>query len=152
MVKTTVGKKPLQGTQEMREFMTKVATLKKRRSRMPGGAVVGENIDVTSESKVGVRRSRRSKTTKNDGAFDASLEADEVGKARRRLRMNKRDFDVLTHEEERMIAQAVKNSLIETKKVEFIPPEAPVYYPTFDEFKNPLEYISRYLIRLFVAW
>ena len=127
----------------MREFMTKVATSKKRRTRVPGGAIVGERSDGTSESRTGVRRSRRPKTTKNDGAFDTSIEMNDIGQARRRLRVNKRDFDVLTHEEERMIAQAMKNSLIETKKVEFIPPEAPVYYPTFEEFQNPLEYISR---------
>lgn len=145
MAKTTVGKKPLQGTQEMREFMTKVATLKKKRARVPGGIVSGDRFEETNESKTGIRRSRRPKTRRSDDAFDTSLQTDDSGKPRRRLRTNKREFDVLTSEEERMIAQAVKNSLIETKKVEFVPSEAPVYYPTIDEFQNPLEYISRYI-------
>lgn len=150
MAKTTVGKKPLQGTPEMREFMTKVATLKKRRSRVPGGIVGGDLLEEKKESKSGMRRSRRPKAKRNDDAFDTSLQYDESGKARRRQRANKRDFDVLTSEEERMIAQAMKNSLIETKKVDFIPPEAPVYYPTIDEFQNPLEYISKYRIQILI--
>lgn len=40
-----------------------------------------------------------------------------------------------------MIDQAIKNSHLDRKRVEYEIPEAPTYFPTIEEFKNPLAYI-----------
>lgn len=53
------------------------------------------------------------------------------------------DFDACNNKEEQLIQQALKNSRIETKKVVFEAPSAPTYYPTTEEFKDPLVYIRR---------
>lgn len=45
-------------------------------------------------------------------------------------------------EEERLVQQALKNSMKETRRVEFDIPNAPTMYPTAEEFKDPMKYIA----------
>lgn len=45
-----------------------------------------------------------------------------------------------------MIQQAIKNSKKEFKRVDhgaLVIPDAPTYYPTIEEFKDPFQYISK---------
>jgi len=63
-------------------------------------------------------------------------------KRRRRLKTKTFEFDELDNEEQKMIQQALKNSQMQTARVKFDVPQAPVYHPTVEEFKNPLGYIS----------
>ena len=43
-----------------------------------------------------------------------------------------------------MVQQALKNSLVDRKRVAVDVPEAPTYYPTLEEFANPFTYIEKY--------
>jgi hypothetical protein len=52
------------------------------------------------------------------------------------------DFDEIHNDEQRLIQQVIKNSLVETKRLEIPIPDAPVFYPTLEEFARPLEYIT----------
>ena len=151
MVKNTIGKKPLHGTPEMREFMARVADLKRRKPRQSGIFSVSEREVETPEKVTKTRKSRRPKKRRAGDGFDQSPEDTDSAKTRRRLRVNNRNFDRVSSEEERMIAQALKNSLIDTKKIDFVPPEAPVYHPSIDEFRDPLEYISRYRLAISIS-
>ena len=45
--------------------------------------------------------------------------------------------------EQKILQQAIVNSRKETTRMQIEIPEAPVFYPTVDEFKNPLGYIAR---------
>jgi len=47
------------------------------------------------------------------------------------------------NEEQELLQLALKNSLLETSRVQHDIPAAPVFYPTVDEFKNPLAYIEK---------
>jgi len=72
-----------------------------------------------------------------------SYEDDEnAPKRRRRVKTKTFEFDELDNEEQRMIQQALKNSQMQTTRVQVDVPQAPVYHPTVEEFKNPLKYIS----------
>lgn len=67
-------------------------------------------------------------------------------KKRVRTKTARFEFDSMDNDEQRMIQQAIRNSKKEFKRVEhaeLIIPEAPTYYPTVEEFKNPFEYISK---------
>lgn len=68
----------------------------------------------------------------------------EVRGSRRRIKTNRYDFEDSNNTEERLVQQAMKNSLVETKKIEFKAPSAPTYHPTVEEFRDPLQYIRRY--------
>ena len=60
---------------------------------------------------------------------------------RRRKATNRFEFDSMENEEQRLVQQAIKNSTIDSVKREFEIKEAPVYYPTIEEFRDPLKYI-----------
>lgn len=62
---------------------------------------------------------------------------------RRRIKTSRYEFDVLDNEEHRMIQQALENSKSEYKRVDIVVPEAPTFYPTIEEFKDPLAYIDK---------
>ena len=54
----------------------------------------------------------------------------------------------MDNDEQRMIQQAIRNSKKEFKRVEhaaLVIPECPTYYPTVEEFKDPFQYIGRYV-------
>eukprot|EP00605_Chrysophyceae_sp_TOSAG23-4_P000250 GSChrysophyteH1.ASY1.ANO1.287.1 assembled CDS len=59
-------------------------------------------------------------------------------KRRRRQKTNTFDFEEVGNEEKRLIQQAMDNSKRDTKREALEIPQAPVYYPTVEEFKNPL--------------
>lgn len=61
---------------------------------------------------------------------------------RRRLKTSRYEFSFLENEEQRLIQQALKISKKDTKRVIIDHPEAPVFYPTFEQFQDPIEFIS----------
>lgn len=63
---------------------------------------------------------------------------------RRRLKTSRYDFEDANNSEEKLVQQAMKNSRIETCKLEFKVPSAPTFHPTVAEFADPLKYIKRY--------
>lgn len=56
-------------------------------------------------------------------------------------------FDVEDYENEDVLLynQALENSRRETKRVHVAVPDAPTFYPSLQEFKDPLKYIARSL-------
>lgn len=64
---------------------------------------------------------------------------------RKRTRISRFQFDDVDPEEQRMLQQALRNSIKDTKVQDQHVPDAPVYYPTLEQFKDPLGYIKRYL-------
>ena len=64
---------------------------------------------------------------------------------RRRVKTSRYEIDFLENEEQKHIQQAIKNSLIEKKRVDIPPSDAPTYYPTVDEFHDVLKYIRKYV-------
>lgn len=75
--------------------------------------------------------------------LEYDVDGDTRGKRRRRTRTARFDFDTLDNEEQKLIQQALKNSQKETKRIEVQVPEGPAFYPTVDEFKDPLAYINK---------
>ena len=63
------------------------------------------------------------------------------GNKRRRKATHRFEFDSMENEEHKLVQQAIKNSTIDSVKKEFEIKEAPVYYPTTDQFRDPLKYI-----------
>jgi hypothetical protein len=61
----------------------------------------------------------------------------------RRTKTARFEFDELDNEEQKMIQQAIKNSKRDSKRVERTVPEAPVFHPTIEEFKDPFAYINK---------
>ncbi len=63
----------------------------------------------------------------------------------KRRRISTARFDIeeysYTAEEERLLKQAIENSLIEQRRVEVEIPKAVVKYPTAVEFRDPIKYI-----------
>jgi hypothetical protein len=53
------------------------------------------------------------------------------------------DFDSLENEEQKVLQQVMRNSLIDTQRREISVPDAPTFYPTVEEFENPLLYIKK---------
>jgi hypothetical protein len=62
---------------------------------------------------------------------------------RQRKQVARFDDIYANNEEERLLQQAIKNSLKETARFKSEIPDAPVFYPTIEEFKNPLAYIKK---------
>lgn len=54
------------------------------------------------------------------------------------------DFDFSENEEQRFLQQALKISRIETCRKEVDLPDAPVFYPTAEEFRDTMGYITKY--------
>jgi hypothetical protein len=52
-------------------------------------------------------------------------------------------------EEARQLQLALRNSRKDTHKTTTPIPEAPTYYPTIEEFQDPLEYVTRFFHRRF---
>ena len=63
-------------------------------------------------------------------------------KRRRRVKTKTYDFEEEDNEEKRLLQLALKNSQLETTRVKHTLPPAPTFYPTVEEFKNPLAYID----------
>jgi hypothetical protein len=68
-----------------------------------------------------------------------------ISQSSRRVRRktSRFEFDALDNEEQKLIQQALRNSKRETKRVDVTVPEAPIYHPTAEEFKRPLDYIMK---------
>lgn len=83
-------------------------------------------------------------SVKNEREATPELQTEEDKSSRRRRTKTSRfEFDFLDNEEQRLLQQALKVSKKETKRVELEIPDAPVYYPTKDEFMDPLTYIQK---------
>jgi hypothetical protein len=79
-----------------------------------------------------------------DGVASPELQAEEdKGSRRRRTKTSRFEFDFLDNEEQRLLQQALKVSKKETKRVEMEIPDALVFYPTAEEFMDPLIYIQK---------
>ena len=50
---------------------------------------------------------------------------------------------MLDNDEKRALHQALKNSMVDRKRVDLPVPEAPTYYPTLEEWKDPYQYIRK---------
>lgn len=61
---------------------------------------------------------------------------------RRRVKTCRYEDDVVDNDEARLIQRAIENSRRETERLSLVVPEAPVFYPSVEEFKNPLQYIN----------
>lgn len=67
---------------------------------------------------------------------------DKSGRSKRRRKTtNHFEFDSIQNEEQKLYQQALKNSTIDHFKQDLEIVEAPTYYPSINEFKNPLKYI-----------
>jgi len=62
---------------------------------------------------------------------------------RRRVKTKTFDFEEVDNEEKRLLQLAMKNSQLETTRAKHTIPTAFTYYPTVEEFKNPIAYIAK---------
>jgi hypothetical protein len=62
---------------------------------------------------------------------------------RRRMKVSRLMDEDLLDEETRQLQLALRNSRQEIQKTTVPVPDAPTYRPTLEEFKDPLEYITR---------
>ena len=52
-------------------------------------------------------------------------------------------METLENEEQRLLQQAIKNSLVDSERIELKVPDAPTYYPTLEEFRDTYAYIEK---------
>lgn len=88
-------------------------------------------------------KKRATNSYNNNLNGNVKQEVEEEKSKRRRVKTARFDTDTLDNNEQKLIQQAMKNSQKETKRVEIPVPDAPVFYPTVDEFKDPLSYINK---------
>lgn len=62
---------------------------------------------------------------------------------RRRVKAARYADDIIDNEEARLIQRAIENSKRETERLSLPVESAPVFHPTIEDFKNPLQYINR---------
>lgn len=81
---------------------------------------------------------------KNNKNIKSNQEEEERNVKRRvQKRYSGRKYgDILDNAEQKLIMQAIENSKRETRREEYDVPDAPTYYPTVDEFRDPLKYIT----------
>ena len=65
------------------------------------------------------------------------------GVKRRRQKSLRLTYEATDNDEQRLIEQAVKNSLKDVARIDVPVPEAPVFHPSIEEFKNPIAYIRK---------
>jgi hypothetical protein len=71
-------------------------------------------------------------------------EAQESKRSRRKVTKTTHfDFDSLENDEQRLVQQALRNSQRQVKRTVCAVPMAPTYYPSVEEFENPMEYINK---------
>ena len=54
------------------------------------------------------------------------------------------EFDPIDNEEQRLLQQAIENSKKDFRRVVLDLPTAPVYFPTIEEFRDPIGFIQRH--------
>eukprot|EP01038_Epipyxis_sp_PR26KG_P007815 gene7815-10617_t len=62
---------------------------------------------------------------------------------RRKIKTSRYNFEFMANDEQKYLQQAIKISRKETKRIYKEAPMGPIFYPTIDEFKDPLKYISK---------
>jgi len=80
----------------------------------------------------------------------------EYGPNKKRARVKTRRFDTEEYENSDilLLQQAIENSKRETSRIDTssIVPEAPTFYPSLEEFSDPLKYISRYFLNKIIQF
>jgi hypothetical protein len=87
-------------------------------------------------------RTRNNNNIRREECLNPSPGIEPSGK---RSRIKTSRFESESNDEQRMIQQAIRNSKTEFKRSDFTNlsiPDAPIYYPTVEEFKNPFKYID----------
>ena len=73
---------------------------------------------------------------------------EDAGRAKRRRRQPAKDHDLdLDNEDLKILQQAIDNSRAENVNVDVHIEECPVFYPTVEEFVDPIKYISSIMPR-----
>lgn len=89
----------------------------------------------TSHSTSIKQRTKRDVERVND-------DVNESPSKRRRIKAKKFDGSLVSSKEEKMIAAALRNSLQYMTKPTHKPVNAPVFFPSIEEFADPLAYIA----------
>lgn len=87
-----------------------------------------------------------SDSSEYSGGEVSASQTDRPVRQRQKISKYKEDEYEETAEERRLLKQALKNSMKDVKRVEYVIPDAPVKHPTVQEFKDPMAYILSYVI------